>query len=425
MRAIAGILRFLLGMTLVFSGFVKIIDPVGVGLIMDSYFSFMHLSFLKPLSEISGALLSGAELLTGIALITGFRIKAATIFSFILIGSFTVLTLFLAIYNPITDCGCFGEAIKLTNLETFIKNIVLILMTTGVYLLRKQYIQIAPVKIETIFMVIFAIAVTFLSGYSFSNLPLMDFLQFKAGYDLRESTHSGQGNSSERFLTTLIYSKDGARKEFPVDSIPDSTWTFIDSKTITVKEDEQAGTTFSLSDKSGAEVTDSILSTEHPLLLITLIDLSDVNDKFSERVKNIVENQDYKHFDIYVVTSSFVEDVEKSLSTLKNPPQTLFCDFKTLVSLNRANSGLVLINKGIIVNKWVLRKSGQSDIINMAKEDPELAAAQVVIAQQIKVEMIAVGFIILLLIMRLVCKWIFIRKITEYADRIEQEYQES
>ena len=188
MNTIRGVVRFLLGLVFLFSGFVKLIDPVGSGMIMDEYLKFMHLSFLSFGADSGASFLSALEMLTGIVLLTGFRIKNAIVVSLSLLSFFTLLTLFLAIYNPIVDCGCFGEAIKLTNLETFLKNIVLLGMALFLYLQKDNFVPVAPGRIEWVFTIIFALLVILLSFYSHYNLPIVDFLEYKAGYDLKYKT---------------------------------------------------------------------------------------------------------------------------------------------------------------------------------------------------------------------------------------------
>lgn len=126
MGLLRAISRVIIGLLFLFSGYVKVIDPVGGGLMMEEYFKIVGIDGWHNLFIVAGAFLSIAELLTGIAVLVGLKMKFFCRVAFVFLLFFTILTLLLAIFDPVADCGCFGEAIKLTNWETFFKNLVLL-----------------------------------------------------------------------------------------------------------------------------------------------------------------------------------------------------------------------------------------------------------------------------------------------------------
>lgn len=424
MNTIRGVVRFLLGLVFLFSGFVKLIDPVGSGMIMDEYLKFMHLSFLSFGADSGASFLSALEMLTGIVLLTGFRIKNAIVVSLSLLSFFTFLTLFLAIYNPIVDCGCFGEAIKLTNLETFLKNIVLLGMALFLYLQKDNFVPVAPGRIEWVFTIIFALLVILLSVYSHYNLPIVDFLEYKAGYDLKENTIQ-ESVSAPEFETILIYTKNGEKKEFSINSLPDSSWTFYDSKTTKMTKGKSgwSASDFAITNSSGEYITDSVLNIKEPVFIFTILKSWKLSDKTLNLISANLQKFGNLNIKSIILTSSLPNEVSAKLKQVSVYDKVYFTDFKTLVAMNRANTGVIYLNDGVIVKKWIIRRFSNVNLQELTSEDPELVSARVNIRQQINVEIIIVSFIIFLVLMRFVFKLIFINKMTKYANRIEEEFK--
>lgn len=426
MNTLRGIVRFIVGITLLFSGFVKIIDPVGAGIIMSEYLKFMHLAFLDFGATPAASILSGLEMLIGIVLLTGMRIRVAATVSLGLFAFFTILTFFLAVFNPIIDCGCFGEAIKLTNLETFLKNIVLLSFSIFLFLQKDKYIPIAPKRVEWVFTGLFSLLISSLAFYSFLNLPLVDFLDYKAGYDLRESISDNSKVTSE-YETVLTYTKDGVIKEFSINNLPDSTWTFTDSKT-TIRSSNNANIdllNFSISTIDGRNITDSILNINGPVIVFTILRTSKLSDANINKITAGLLKLKGDNINTTILTSSSIEEVSTMLGNELANGHVFFTDYKTLVAVNRANAGVFYLNDGVIIKKWVLRKFAKIDTKKLINSDPELVSAEVNIRQQINIEIVAVSFILFLFLMRFVFKLIFIKKMNDYAHRIEEEFNKS
>ncbi len=426
MRFVRAFLRMVPGLVLLFSGFVKIIDPVGGELILSGYLKVIHLDLPGTVLSIMWSTLSGIEMLTGIALITGFRIRTAIVTAFALIAFFTLLTLFLAIFNPVSDCGCFGEAVKLSNTGTFLKNIVLMAFVTALFLIRKNYIPAAPPAAERISLIVFAGLIVALSVYSFYNLPIFDFLQFKAGYDIKESLAESGNSGQPQFETVLIYKKGDEQKRFSVENLPDSTWSFVDSET-TLRSGSSDGRflRFSVSDKERRDITDSLLNIKEGIFLFTVIDQSSLSTDYPGRLREIVQSLSDKGIRTMILTSSQIDSLEVKCNFPKtegNTPEICFIDYKTLVSINRTNTGVMLLKDGVVIKKWAFRRFNQKNAVEILKKDPDMVTAAEEIGQQLLLEILAAGFIILLFLMRQIFKIVFIKKLTEYAGRIEQEY---
>ena len=175
MKLLRLISRILVGIVFVFSGFVKAIDPLGSTYKFGDYFTAFGLEFLEPMAFPLAIILSGIELVLGIGLLLSYRMKVMSWLLLIFMSFFTVLTLILALTNPVSDCGCFGDALILTNWETFGKNVIILAFTLVIFIYRKQYPEIRSAMVEWSVIVAFFLGSVFLSLYCYNNLPLLDF----------------------------------------------------------------------------------------------------------------------------------------------------------------------------------------------------------------------------------------------------------
>ncbi|MDD4639687.1 MAG: hypothetical protein PHT63_08060, partial [Bacteroidales bacterium] len=354
MNTLRAFARLVIGFIFIFSGFVKIIDPAGTGLIFSEYLRIIGIIDMPAFAKAAGALLSVAEFLTGIFILLGLRMVLASKVALIFISFFTTLTLFLAIFNPIQDCGCFGEAIKLTNWQTFLKNIVLLALALVVYFQRRHFLPIAPVWLERIFAILFILFTLTLSIYSFINLPMIDFTNLRTGRDLREVTGRENLNRGPAFETILVYKKGNVVKEFTIDSLPDSTWVFVDSKTTRLPgRDVSGGTHLSITDKYGRYVTDSLLLSQNSLFVTTIPRIGQkIKNSLSKSIelrKKLAE-RGVNH--IYLTGSSPYEADSFLVPFLDSTAKIYYSDIKNVITLNRSTAGTVYINNGVMSAKW-------------------------------------------------------------------------
>ena len=180
---------FVTGFVFFLSGIVKLLDPVGAGLVMDGYFDFLHLGFMAPASKFFGVAFALAETIIGTGLITGVWRRTVALSAIILQGFFTLLTLLLVIFNPEMDCGCFGEAIHLTHMQTFIKNIILCILLTAYYFPPSQLGENKKRKYASFALV--TVSVLAFTVYSLMYIPLVDFTDFKPAAALMAGEGSG------------------------------------------------------------------------------------------------------------------------------------------------------------------------------------------------------------------------------------------
>jgi uncharacterized membrane protein YphA (DoxX/SURF4 family) len=404
MRFLRGFSRILLGLTFIFSGFTKIIDPVGVGLIFAEYFKIIGLAAAPVICQVMGIVLSSVELLLGISLLLGIRMKVITSVTLILVSFFTIITFFLAIFNPIHDCGCFGEAVKLTNWQSFYKNIILFICALIIYRQRDTFVPIAPNHWEWILVSLYALAVVTVSVRCYRHLPLIDFTDYKAGKDLRENFILQKNENQPVFETVLIYKKGNTIKEFSIENLPDSSWTFVDSRSKQVNNTvEPKSGTFAISDRNGEYITDSILSYKGALFITSIPYLERLDQK---TIKKIVERDTHfksmgiKHI---ILTGSSFESVDEIFGNIDNLV-VYYSDYKTLITLNRSNGGLVYLYDGQISAKWSMIDADRLNIESIIKEDPEIISAKKIIKERVTVEVFIALLLLVIFLMRLILR---------------------
>ncbi len=348
--------RVLLGLLFIFSGYVKAIDPIGSQLIFAADFEAFHMSFMIPLAMEFGVLLSTVELVLGFCLLMGLRMVITAWATVFFMGFMTLLTLVLAVFNPVTDCGCFGEAIKLTNWETFFKNIVFDIFVVIVFVERKKYLPLSNCRNEWITTGAFAVLTVLLSIYSYRHLPLIDFLPYKVGVNIQEAMEIPEGAPVDEYETKLIYEKPGeGRQSFTLENYPkDTSWKFVEAVNVLKKKGyEPPIVDFTINSPYSGYITDSVLNLPGYLFLATLphaeeASLSHVAD--INRINDYVLTHEGLHF---IGLSGSDDDYINTFARQSGCMYPIYItDEKPLKSMVRSNPGLMLLHNGTIIAKW-------------------------------------------------------------------------
>jgi uncharacterized membrane protein YphA (DoxX/SURF4 family) len=351
MKILRLISRIIIGIVFIFSGIVKAIDPLGSAYKFHDYFQAFNIGFLSSLSLPLAILLCTAEFIAGFSVLTGLRRKTGIFGALILMLIFTPLTFILALTNPVSDCGCFGDAIHLTNWQTFGKNIILIILVIILYISRKEIKQRFSSLIEWIIISLVIILFILFSFYNIRYLPVIDFLPYKTGVKIAEKMVIPEGVAADEYKTTFIYEKDGAKKEFTLNNYPanDSTWKFIDQKSVITKKGYQPPIhDFSITSLTGEDLTQKILSyTGYSVLMIA----KKLAEADKQRLSDGYQLGNYcinNGIGFYVITSSGTDEVKSYNNGL------IFCsaDETTLKTIVRANPGYLLLKNGTIIGKW-------------------------------------------------------------------------
>ncbi|MDR1810376.1 MAG: DoxX family protein [Prevotella sp.] len=356
--------RAILGITFTLSGFAKATDPVGSAYKIQDYLSAFGLDSLYFTALPAAISLCVLEFSIGIFMLTGIyrRLNAWTVLLFMSV--MTPLTLYLAIANPVTDCGCFGDALIITNWQTFFKNIVLLAAALTVFI---YYRQIQNFYTRKFYWLVAVFTVAFGILYSLANCffePAFDFRPYKTGANLPKLITVDEKNA-DVYENIFIYEKNGVKQEFTEDNYPweDTAWVFIDRVSRLVKEGEKPIITdFKLnrlyfnSEKTAIEseedITEEVINDESYVFLMLSCSLSDMRESAISKmgdVKNYASDQGYRFYCLTASTSDEIIGWEKA-----NSANFDFCltSDRTLKTMMRTNPGLMLLKKGAIINKW-------------------------------------------------------------------------
>ncbi len=357
MKTLRTICRILVGLVFIFSGFVKAVDPLGSTYKFTDYFNAFGMGFMSWAALPLAMLLSSAELLMGISLLLGYRMKVVSWAVLLFMSFFTVLTFILAIFNPVTDCGCFGDALILTNWETFWKNIVLMIFTLLIFIGRKNFPVIRNAFAEWgVLSVFFAMALG-LSLYCKNHLPILDFMPYKTGTNIPDASTYPEGAAIDVYETRLYYQNISDEKisEFTIDNFPkDSLWKFSSSKSILISEGYKPLIhDFSIQAPNGEDVSETIKNTDDFVFLLVSYNLPDADQNGLMKANDYYKLSGiFDDVQFYAVTASVNSDILKTVKNLDLKYDFGSADEIALKTIVRSNPGLLLIKNGTILAKW-------------------------------------------------------------------------
>ena len=330
---------FITGFVFFISGLLKLMDPVGAGLVMSEYYDFMHIGFMGFSAKFMGTTFALTETIIGAGLITGVWRRTIAVIAIAIQGFFTFLTLLLVIFSPEMDCGCFGEAVHLTHMQTFVKNIILMTLLLIYYIPRKQLGETR--KKKYISFALITVSVTAFTVWSLRYIPLVDFTAYRPGAIL---TVGAETDTDEMFESVFIYEKDGVQETFTLGHLPDSTWDFVRTETRMIKgtADDLVGLSFC--EAESGEYMD-ILAVKGKVMVVSVYNprMSERSWRKTERFIRRSEDAGFKTLLLCSSADGIPEDLMK---------EAYISDYKTLVSLNRSNGGVTYFHNGELIKKW-------------------------------------------------------------------------
>lgn len=383
------IAQILLGLTFIFSGFVKAVDPLGTTYKIEDYLSaFAEMGgALAPLFEnamvlatVAAFVLIAFEFTLGVILVANVWPKITSWITLAFMCFVTPLTLWIALTNPVSDCGCFGDALVLTNWQTFWKNIVLLALAIGILILKHQTPDIAGTakhKTQGLIAGGSALAVVLFMFWTLYHLPIIDFRPYKIGNNIPELMEIPEDAEVDQYDIRLIYAdQNGQEKEFSLQNYPkDSTWHFVRQNSRLIKKGYVPPVhDFELLNMDYEDITWDILESEIPVTLVIMYDLNKTNLKQMEKVTQLylqcISNQE----PFYILTGAsdasieeFCYQVEQEFNTLDgrasnrlspfNHWESVFCtaDPVMLKTIVRANPGVIVIQNGNVMDKYNIR----------------------------------------------------------------------
>ena len=352
MKIFRNITRILVGLVFIFSGFVKGVDPLGTVYRMEDYFAAFHTSWANPLALSLTIFLCTLEFSLGISLLFNLWIRKTAWLLLPLMIYFTILTFFDATVNLVADCGCFGDAIKLTNLQTFLKNVVLLIFVIIIFSGRKKFKSALPVSVETFILALFFIAFSWMSVYSYRHLPLIDFMSWRIGNKVNETSKKPM-----KFYLVFKNKKSGKEQEFLSpnypwnDSVWMSEWEFKKQRV----DDLNANQTIPLKieDEKGSDVTSDFIDNPDFQFLFVAFDLSETNKKAFNKILPFYKKVLHDGYSFICLTAASPSEIKRF--RLSNGTAFNFynsTDDVILKVMIRSNPGLILIKSGKVLAKW-------------------------------------------------------------------------
>jgi len=352
--------RTILGLTFIFSGFVKGVDPLGFSYKLLEYFEAYHMEWLNSLVLPLVLTLFVIEFTIGVMAVFGVKPKLASWLAFIMMFFFTGLTLLSAINNPVSDCGCFGDAIKLTNWQTFYKNVVLIIFALFLVLSNKYAKPAFSRKNEIVLIILGAGIILFVSLFSLRHLPIIDFLPWRVGNKISEQVIP----TPEIAESILVYKdkKTGEKFEYTANTLPykDSVkWASIKYDTtikkITQKYKEAPIHDFVITGMDGNILTDKIVANQGYQFILVAYDLNKTKKKAYPEINKFVENCDKDSVSFVGLTGSIPETVDAFRHDVQAMYPFYNVDETALKTMIRSNPGLILLKNGKVIAKWAWR----------------------------------------------------------------------
>ena len=356
LKMIVNLCRIIVAVTFIFSGFVKAIDPIGTQYKLQDYLGSIGMAGILPNWTLLAVavFLAAIEFCIGIFLLFAIQRRLISKLTVAFMAFMTMVTVWIVVADPVKDCGCFGDALHLTNTETLIKNIVLLVCSLTIMyrpLAMFRFVSKSNQWIVTNYTIVFILVS---SGLSLYYLPIFDFRPYHIGVNIPRGMEIPKGAKLPQFKTTFIMEKNGQRKEFTLDNYPDASWKFIDSKTVQTSEGYIPPIhDFSITDnKTGLDLTNSVLSHKGYTFLLIAPHLETADDSNFGDIDRLYEYAQSYDIPFYCLTASTTKAIKRWIDLTGAEYPFCITDEAVLKTIIRSNPGLLLLKDGTIINKW-------------------------------------------------------------------------
>lgn len=377
---VVNVCRFVLAATFIFSGYVKAIDPLGTLYKLKDYAAAMSLNGLLPDWALVGvAIALGAlEFALGVFMLFAVRRHVVSRITLAFMTAMTVLTLWIFVADPVKDCGCFGDALKLTNGETLLKNIVLSACAALVAWRPVDMARFISRSNQWIVRYYTVAYIVITSVYCLYTLPIFDFRPYHVGMNIKQGMEIPEGAEQPEFESTFLLKKNGETREFTLDNYPDSTWEYIDTRTVQTKKGyEPPIHDFALTScDTGEDITEQVLTKKGYTFLLVSPRLAVADDSNFGDIDQIYEYAEENGADFYCVTASANDEIERWRDLTGAEYQFCNADETTLKTMIRSNPGLMLLKDGTIIGKWSHNALPQTDDLTAPLQQLTIGKAQ-------------------------------------------------
>jgi uncharacterized membrane protein YphA (DoxX/SURF4 family) len=354
MKILTQLSRILVGVLFIISGFIKANDTIGFSYKLVEYFEVFHMPVFVDYAVAMAMFICIFEIMVGVALLLGAYSKLNAWLLLLMIVFFTWLTGYSAITGKVTDCGCFGDAIKLKPVQSFLKDVVLLVFIIIIFIGHKHIKPLLGHTIQSIVLSVALLVTTAFTFYTYMFLPRIDFLPYKVGNDIKALMTYPENAERPVIEMVFIYEKDGKQLELGMNDLSniDETYKFIDRKDKVIKE----GYIRPIADfklyKDGVEYTDSLLADANYKLIIVQKDLKSSRPGVESQLAKLGEDWQAAGYNIWALTASAPEFVEVYRHEHQIPFQYYTMDITPLKSMVRSNPGVMLMKGNVVVKKW-------------------------------------------------------------------------
>lgn len=345
------IFRIILGLTFVFSSAMKGIDPTGTAYRVEDYLGAYNLVWMHGSEMFLSFFLIVTEFILGVALLFKLYIRLAALGALLIMVIFTAITYFDATYNLVPDCGCFGDAVKLTAWETFYKNVVLIVLAIVLFFSRNSIKSKVPEWLQTVILLVFTASYLYFTMYNYNHLPMVDFRDWKVGRDMKTI-----GLENRKTFVTYKNKETGETKEYLTpdypwnDSVWMAEWEFVEQRI------DESGVIIPhnlyIQDYEGNNVTSEIIENPDYQLILVSFDIETANPEGFIKAAALSEQAERHEVSFALISSSGQEEIEKFKEVYQINYPSYLADDTELKAVIRSNPGLILLLNGVVMAKW-------------------------------------------------------------------------
>lgn len=352
---VVNVCSLLLAAIFIFSGFTKAVDPVGGAVKLQEYLAAFGVSSFgfETVLAVCSIIESTVEFMLGVNLLLGTNRRIVSRLTLAVMVFMTALTLYIAVTGAVSECGCFGDAVHLGNWQTFAKNVVLLAASVVVAVFHGRVWRLYAGANEWLAQAYSFVFIVVVSLYSYYYLPLIDYRPYRIGQDINKAMEIPRDAEAPEFETTFILEKNGRREEFSLDNYPDSTWKFVDSKTVVKKHGFRPEISdFALFSTDGEDVTREVLSDGKYSFWVVMPRIENTDNGVIDAIEDIYDYCRLYGYAMYGITASDSEKAMNWCRTAGMRIRFLSADETVLKTMIRSNPGVVLVKDGKILNKW-------------------------------------------------------------------------
>ena len=364
-------LRFTLALVFAFSGFVKAVDPMGTVYKFADYSESFGLVVPFALLSLGAWTLIVLEYVIGVALFFGFYRRFYLSLSILFLSVMTPLTLWLALTNPISDCGCFGDALMLTHWQTFGKNVALLVMAVVALKCYRRVWRLVSERTQWLVFVYAVLSVVLFMQHNLRHLPAWDFRPYAIGTNIVEGMTVPEDAPQDEYETLFVLEKDGEQRTFTFDTYPDSAWNLVRRESRLVSKGYVPPITdFYLSTLSGDDVTWDVLEQPYVFLMVAR-DLNRTNEGMLDVINDLYDYAKVNEIPFFMLTSSSTEIMDEWNEHTGASYPYLNADEVLLKTMIRSNTGLIVLKDATVVGKWSASDLPRDEQLNVLMENNE------------------------------------------------------